>query len=361
MRTFLRRLAILDYLKRSRVPRTTGDILQHLRDADYVDSETSEPAALRLVQRDLNFLLGEVDEDGEPDNPFGLTVEQGPRRTLYWALEPWSDMRFDWERMPAFMALTLGMTGKHLAPILPAGTRDELAWFLEQAERRLSQAHRGLRPHHYGRLKDSVEFFQRGHALQAAPYDPLVLDTLYRAIILGRMLGFEYRSARGLSTYRVHVYGVAILLPKLYLVARKDDGKTLQTFLVHRIHSAWLEPGSARVDPGFNLRQWLESGEMEMYLDPADRDLYTLRLTFPSRTLRPGLLDDLRDSPISPDQTLTKDAQGNWHLTARVRRTVQLRHWLLSVADVARIDAPDCIRQDVKTLLHTILVQQKDT
>ncbi|RMF18054.1 MAG: WYL domain-containing protein, partial [Gammaproteobacteria bacterium] len=183
MDTFLRRLAILEFLSRAAQPRTTGEIIQHLRDGEYLDPRASDSTCQRLVQRDLNFLLGEEDEDGEALNPFGLVRERGERKTFRWQLDTGAGLRYDFEKMPSFIALTLGMTGKHLGPILPAQTQRELSGFLEQAERRLALESRRLSAHHYRRLKDAVEFSQRGHALRAAPYDPAVLDTCYRAII----------------------------------------------------------------------------------------------------------------------------------------------------------------------------------
>ncbi|RMF19623.1 MAG: WYL domain-containing protein, partial [Gammaproteobacteria bacterium] len=195
-------------------------------------------------------------------------------------------------------------------------------------------------------------------ALRAAPYDPAVLDTCYRAIITQKQLGFDYLRADGSERrYTVDVFGVAILLPKIYIVARKTGGEHLQTFLLHKIRHAWLENRPAHVPEDFSLHKWLADGHMEMYVDPSDRALHDLHLVFESP--RPGLIEDLRESPIAEDQTLECDTDGRWHLSARVRRTVQLRHWLMSVADVAYIDAPDIIRNDVMSWAERLLNRQK--
>ena len=59
MKTFLRRLEILNYLSSQRSPIDTSQILQHLLDAGYLDDQKQTNTLLRMIQRDMIFLLGE--------------------------------------------------------------------------------------------------------------------------------------------------------------------------------------------------------------------------------------------------------------------------------------------------------------
>src|SRR5690606_6102746 len=108
--------------------------------------EAAEPGQYRslqrLVQRDMQFLLGERDEDDNPDNDFGLRVTRGQSKTLLWQLDPFQALGFEFERMPAYMALTLAITRKHLSQILPASTQQELTRIFDQADRKLQQQER---------------------------------------------------------------------------------------------------------------------------------------------------------------------------------------------------------------------------
>ncbi|MCP5207033.1 MAG: WYL domain-containing protein [Hahellaceae bacterium] len=361
MDTFLRRLAILEYLRVSSKPRTTEEILQHLVDTDYLYDTVQHRSLLRTVQRDMLFLLGEMDE-GEPDNAFGLETEQGPGRTTLWRLDPYTDLHFDFEKMPQFMAMAFAMTRKHLKDILPKNTASELTRFFTQAESRLEQSEKSLSPKLYKRLNDSIEFYQRGQRLQAAPFEMEVLDTIYRGIIQGCQVAFNYRG----KEYRIHPYGVAILLPKLYLIGKKHEDAVathsssqadsgFRSFLINKIESIYVLPQQpALVPEDFRLKDYLEQGEMDVLLS-ADADSYvlTLRLSVPSHRL--NLLDDLSDSPISPDQQISEQDENVYLLQATVKRTVQLRNWLLSLADISEVVSPLIIRKDMVSYLQSAL------
>ncbi|ARU57866.1 transcriptional regulator [Oleiphilus messinensis] len=374
MQTFLRRLAILDYLKRVRTAKSTQDILYHLTATGYLLDDLEPKSLQRVVQRDLVFLRGGP-LNGEADNEFGLDVTPGVRRALLWQMEPYGLQSFDFEKMPKFLALAFSMVRKHLISIMPQNTVAELTAFFDHAEEKLALSENSLSPENYRRLKESIEFFQRGQRLQAAPINPETLDTIYRAIVKNRQVQFRYRS----KDYCVHPLGVAILLPKLYLIGTKVNGVDESTpvsrsgtgvrveyrnFLIHKIEDIYLSQNAAEIPDGFSLKQYLDEGHMDVLVDYRDTERYTLRLHLTIPSGRRGLLDDLRDSPISVDQIIAEretvhkqDGLEAYCLTATVRRTVQLRNWLLSLGSVATVIEPHVIRED---LLATVRDLQRN-
>ena len=154
MKTFLRRLEILNFLRSQHIAASTDSIVQHLENSGHLDSHQNQTKSIfRLIQRDLTFLLGEKPEEalsdvkantkGETnkeqltydsfddyDNDFGLGVEKGSGKSLLWKLSPYQQLNYDFERMPAFMALALTLSEKHLKQVLPSETRAELKNFL---------------------------------------------------------------------------------------------------------------------------------------------------------------------------------------------------------------------------------------
>lgn len=360
MDTFLRRLAILDYLRASAKSRSTEEVLQHLTQTDYLYEDAKNRSLLRTVQRDMKFLLGELD-DGEPSNSFGLETEPGPGRSIFWRLDPYTALQFDFEKMPQYMAVAFAMTRKHLKGVLPKNTASELTRFFTQAESRLEKSEKSLTPKLYKRLNDSIEFYQRGQSLQPAPFDMEVLDTIYRGIIQGKQLAFSYRG----KDYQIHPYGVAILLPKLYLVGKKNEdiqkyceqtaGVGFRSFLIHKIESIYvIHNQSASVPEDFKLKDYLEQGEMDVLIADDERR-YPMKLKICVPANRHNLIDDLNDSPISADQSIHQVADQHYLLTATVRRTVQLRNWLLSMGVVGEVIEPSIIRQDVISYLQDTL------
>lgn len=353
MKTFLRRISILELLRSNRTFLTTDEILVRLVNDGYLDEGLPHKTQMRVVQRDLNFLWGEEDEEGEADNEFGLQRIKGEGRTLKWRLDPYNDVSYDFEKMPQNMAIAFAMTEKHLSDLLPRNTHQELSRLFSAAESRLSQSNKAMTSKDFSRFKDAIEFYQRGQTLQAADFDMSILDTVYRAIIQQKQLGFEYRGKR----YKVHPLGVAILLPKLYLVAIKHGDlmseESSRNFLIHKIDSIWLESASAEVPEGFQLDRYLAQGNMDVLVDFQDATAYELELKVTPNNDR--LIEDLLESPISSDQKVEPLADGSTLIRASVKRSIQLRNWLLSVASVSEVLAPKEIRRDLATYLQQSL------
>ncbi|TNC80350.1 MAG: WYL domain-containing protein [Oleiphilus sp.] len=363
MQTFLRRLEILNFLAAQRAAKRTAVgtevIVEHLRDAGYLEASSEQRRSqFRLVQRDMQFLLGE-EFDGEAENDFGLQAERGDGKSLLWSLEPYQALHYDFERMPAYMALAMHISQKHLKQVIPRQARQELALLFDGAESKLQKTEKKLSKKHYRRLTNAVEFYQRGQSLQAPEYQPAVLDQIYQAILLGRRIDIRYQTRDGLKDYNLHPYGVAIMLPKLYLIARKTDAPDLdeasenpysdagfRSFLIHRIESVLISPFSNHVPNTFELKYYLEQGYMDVLIDPNDRGMYQLelQLNLPPHS---NLAQDLQDSPVSKDQVLTSAGNGSWTLNATVRRTVQIRNWLLSLGPQAKVQAPAILKQDL--------------
>jgi len=363
MQTFLRRLEILNYLasrQNARLgPVGTEQILQHLLDTGYLEVEGNKARSqFRLIQRDLNFLLGDQDEEGDYDNDFGLVMQRGQSKSLLWSLQPYQQLTYDFERMPAYMALALSLSQKHLKQVLPGSTQRELSQVFSSAQSRLEKSERKLSAKHYLRLTDSVEFYQRGQSLRTPEFDMQILDKIYQAILLGRRIDIAYRTASGAKSYSLDPYGVAIMLPKLYLVAKKVgetgegpesshvDDAGFRSFLLHKIETIELSRFANQVPEDFQLRAYLEEGNMDVLLDSRDPNSYALKLEIKGEHIS-GLLQDLRESPISSDQALSESDHGVWLLQASVKRTVQLRNWLMALGDQAKVIEPGIIIDDL--------------
>ena len=368
MLTFLRRLEILNFLKSKHSSVGSEKILQHLIDAGYLDlNEAKQKSQFRLIQRDLAFLLGAESETeaGEFDNDFGLLVERGLGKSRHWRLDPYQQLNYDFERMPAFMALALSVTQKHLKQVLPSSTQHELKRIFLNAEAKLQKSEQKLSPIHYQRLSNSVEFFQRGQRLQAPHFDMHILDTIYRAILQGKRVNISYRAQTATKEYELHPFGVAIMLPKLYLVGKKhediqketddkENNHNFRSFLIHKIEDITLSRQGNNVPESFRIRDYLDEGNMDVFLDYSDNTKHTLILTLSTTQHKSNLISDLKESPISTSQSLTQINTNTWQLKAEVRRTIQLKNWLLSLGSQATVLSPDIIRNDLIQALDAI-------
>ncbi|WP_416397852.1 helix-turn-helix transcriptional regulator [Allohahella sp. A8] len=370
MQTFVRRLAILDYLRRTTVPRSTEAILAHLQDQGYLEEsdEQRRNSQLRVVQRDLKFLLGDDpgffdadpaeadDELEEPLNPFGLRSVPAAGKGRAWMLDPLDRQRFDFEKMPGYLAVAFAMTAKHLSNLLPQSTLNEMTAFFAEAERVLQRSERKLAPQHYLRLRDSIEFYQRGQSLESPDFDMRWLDTIYQAIIRAQQIELVYSVSASngstTKTYRLSPLGVVLMLPKLYLVSLNEAGE-FRHFLLHRIRRVELLRENF-ADEDFSLQAYLDAGHMDVFIDDSDRGDYDLVLAI-KRQQGDKLIEDLSDYPLNATQSVTLESASEAIVRVRVRRTIQLRNWILSLGSRATVLQPEIIRQDIRSVLTASL------
>jgi predicted DNA-binding transcriptional regulator YafY len=245
-----------------------------------------------------------------------------------------------------------------LKQVLPSDTQNVLKSIFQDAQQKLLKQEKSVSPKHYQRLTNAVEFFQRGQQLKAADFDLDILNRIYSAILNRKKIALSYHSQGQLKDYEVHPFGVAIMLPKIYLVAKKEGDmekgdEAFRSFLVHKIESLHLSKQPNEVPEDFELKCYLEQGNMDVLLHHTDLEYYNLVLEINSYQ-QSNLLLDLRDSPIATDQTLTEASPGKWRLTATVRRTIQLRNWLLTLGPQARIIKPQVIKEDLVHYLRSI-------
>jgi predicted DNA-binding transcriptional regulator YafY len=373
MKTFLRRLEILNFLRSQHAPVSTDAIVNHLQNTGHLDAHQNQKKSLfRLIQRDLNFLLGDKSDDTESfnnkeqltydsfdefDNDFGLSVEKGAGKSLLWQLSPYQKLNYDFERMPAFMALALSLSEKHLKQVLPSETQTELKNLFENAHNKLIKSEQKLSSRHYQRLSQSVEFFQRGQRLQAASFEPNILDTIYRAILLGKRISISYQRGETIQDYDLHPYGVVIMLPKLYLVAKKQESlleeQAFRSFLVHKINDITISQYANQVPDNFNLQQFLDAGHMDVFLSYDDQESHTLVLEI-NTAKSSNLIEDLKENPLSADQELIQIDIGTWRLSTTVKRTIQLRNWLMALGNQAKIVSPKLIQDDLLEAVEAI-------
>jgi len=386
MTSFLRRLSILEYLRSSRQPKSTEDILSHLINSGYLDEEQKTSAQMRLVQRDMKFLYGDdpgdrsernsddvdnryiqnnqdgADDEGEEENTneLGLICKRGPGKSWLWSLDPYNQRRFDYEKMPHYMAMAFAMTKKHLSTLLPRNTLTELDIFFSRANDKLQKTANQLSNPSYIRLKEAVAFYQRGQRLQAADYDIEHLDSVYRAILRQKQITLMYRN----KAYQLHPLGVAILLPKIYLVALKDedihsgisfDNASYRHFLLHKIDSIQIEEKAAIILDGFTLQNYLEQGYMDVLIDPDDNQQYSVSIMIRPKYNASNLLTDLSENPLHKNQSIIQEGENEYLMRASLRRTIQLRNWIINLGEECEVLEPAILRHDVADYMSKAL------
>jgi predicted DNA-binding transcriptional regulator YafY len=312
--TALRYIEILKLVPPLPKATTTGEIRSKL-------AEGGIEVGLRTIQRDLENLSA----------PFALSSASGKPAK-------WSCMG-DPVQIPALdphTALTLRIVEQYARRMLPPATVEFLGPHTRAAEALLGSAPG------FAAWLDKVRILPRGFALLPPACKPGVQATVYDALLEGKRLRMKYRAraSEGPQEYEVNPLGLVLRDQLAYLVCTLWDYSTLKHLVLHRIEEASLFDRAATVPVGFNLDDYIRSGEFGY---PESGRMVLLKVLFDAYTAK-----HLDETPLEEHQTLKPAANGRVMLTARVLDTADLRWWLRAFGSAVEVLAPKSLREEFR-------------
>lgn len=279
---------------------------------------------LRTVQRDLKELM-EV---------FPVAAKQGKPISWRWDRDA---MSFDIPGMDRTGALTLKMVSAFMARLLPKSCLESLTPNLRRANAILDEL--GGKSH--GDWPDKVRVVPRTQPLLPPVVDAEILDVVYESLFRDRRFKAMYlrRGEEDPVDYTVNPLGLIASDPVLYLVATLWNYEDIKLLAVHRFQSAEMMFEASRKPKGFKLDSYLESGALGFPL--SEQKTITLKALFGAYAAT-----HLYESPLSQNQTLTNQEDGDVLVEAEVLDTYQLRWWLLSFGDQVEVLSPKSLRKE---------------
>lgn len=293
-----------------------------LRDADF-------PVTSRTVQRDLVELSAvfplAVDDR---EKPFGWS----------WQRDASS---FDLPGLSIPEALTLTLVEQHLRDQLPPSALNALQPRFQSAARILASADGSAMSKAWLKKVRTIAPLQ--------PLLPPVIDdycqrTVYLALMQDQRLRLHYkkRDAAAVTVYEaVHPLGIVQKGKLIYLVCMLSDYDDVRTLALHRVQQAHLIYEPARRKPGFDLDQFIASGEFGFKTG----EPIVLRATF-----QRAVGEHLFETPLSFDQVLEAAEDGALSLTATVPSTRTLVFWLTGFGPAVVVHAPAQLRAEMKEI-----------
>lgn len=317
--SLLRQWNMLRLVPRAPHSISAGELYDRLRALEF-------PVTKRTVERDLNELSQvfplAVDYDSKP---YG-----------------WSWLRdassFDLPGLSLPEALTLTLVEQHLRHHLPPSTVEALQPHFASAQRALSTVDGSTQSKAWLNKVRSV-----------APQQPLkpprmIEDcqrVVYRALMEDRQLRLHYlkRDAQEATLYAaVHPLAIVQRGGLIYLVCMFGAYEDVRTIALHRVQQAEALYEPARAKPGFDLDDYIASGQFGVIAGAPVR----LHAVF-SRAAG----EHLYETPLGDDQELTAGPDGRLHLRATVPNTRALVWWLLGFGDGVVIEEPAALRAEL--------------
>ncbi len=323
--TLMRQWQMLRLIPRHPAKVCTTELMQHLSDEGFGTTQ-------RTLQRDL-IRFSDIYPliCDERSKPFG------------WSWMKNADV-MDIPGMDSHTALAFWLAEKHLEPLLPKVTSDRLQAHFRAATHLLDQlpVTQGMPA-----WRNKVRVLQRGPNLIAPTINEDVQTQLYDALLRQRRLMITYfpRTDNGEKNYEVNPLGLVFKDGIGYLVCSLWDYSDIRLLVLHRVNKAEILEKTATVPDGFNLDDYIASGELDF---PQGKTI-KLRALFSS-----SAAFHLSERPLSEDQCIVEQENHHMLVSATVQDTAELRWWLLGFGDQVEVLKPMPLRRSMAEIADSM-------
>lgn len=233
-------------------------------------------------------------------------------------------------------ALSLALVEDAIRPLLPGGMLRALEprfRFARQKLEGLAEDNRTVR------WLDKVASVSPDLSLQPPDTPEHIRETLQEALLQERQLRCRYYSAHSDRERELVLNPLALVQrgPVTYLIGTAPPYADCRQYALHRFRHVEVLSTAAQGLRDFDLQAYLDSNALQFGS--------TARIRLQA-WLSDGLARLLRETPLSPDMTLEKLADG-YRLQATISDTWQLQWWILSQGDALVVEAPQELRERI--------------
>ena len=241
-------------------------------------------------------------------------------------------------------AMSLHLVEDLLTPLLPAALLDSLRPRFQQARTKLDSL---SKDHPNSRWLDKVRHVQPTLPLLPPTIAEGVLETVQEGLLTDRQLEIEYQRSgdEEVQSLRLHPLGLVQRGPVTYLVATAFTYTDVRLYAVHRIGQVKVLAQPSRRPEGFSLDAYIAQGALQF----GNGEM--IRLV---ARVSPWLADILTETPLAADQELKRVGE-EFHLTATINDSWQLRWWILSQGQGITVLEPKALRKEIAGELQNTL------
>ncbi len=289
-----------------RIPRrrytSAAELQAQLRD-------TGIDRSLRTVQRTLQFLVQHFDIECRDDSkPYGYRWKESAAGILIPSLG-------------RNEALVLSLAERFLRNLVPSGTLPSLETVLASANDRIG------RDELQKQWLDKVRYAYPTPLLIPPPIRQQTLDIVTECLYSNHKMRVEYTNRLGETReFVVLPLGLVSRAQVLYAIVKFEEGNTPYRLALHRMDSvqattlAFVPPADFDIDETIATYGFSPGSQEQVKLD-----FY----------INEGPGQHLTESRLAEDQTYEL-IDGQYHVAATVRDSVELRHWLRGFGDEIR-------------------------
>ncbi len=321
--TLIRYLTMLSLIPRQPRKIDTERIKQHLEAHQYSIS-------LRSIQRDLNKLSETFPLLSDSARPQGWSWKANANPFSLPTLDPQT-------------ALTFYMVEQHMSSLLPEVTLSYLQPWFDAAAGVLSGQSNGL-----SSWPEKIRVLPQGLPRLSPPIDSEIHASVSQAVLSEKQIQMTYKSvgADAPWTKTLSPLGLVVRGGVIYLLCASVEYDEIRQFNLQRIQSVEILESPVIRPDGFNIDCIIADGSMGIKLSARKISL---------EAYFSGYIGTfLAESPISEDQTLIDEEDGDICLRATVPDTFELRQWLKSFGDEVIVTRPASLRREFREIAEAM-------
>jgi len=234
-------------------------------------------------------------------------------------------------------ALALKLVERFLLQHLPRSVTVQLEAQFREASRVLGE----LAPQPRRTWADKLHFESPTQPLLPPRIDPEVLREVLEALLRDHQLRIRYKDGEK----GPKIINPLVLVqrgPVTYLVCNFEGYQDVRLLALHRMRSAEHVESPAIVPRGFKFKDYLASGALGFGNGE--------KITLEARFLGNAVIR-IKETPLSTDQEILSEGEGEAHVRATVVDTPQLKWWICSLGETVEVLKPTGLRSAVSTRL----------
>ena len=320
--SFKRRINILQMLKRyDDGTITIPEIIKRLA------AQGIEDIKYKNIERDMTYL----------STLYNIYCDVSVRPFEWW----WDgEDSIDIPGMGRNSALTFKLAKQYLDPLLPKNTLKHLQPKFRQSKKVLS----GKGKEKEKKWIDKIRVVPRLLEQIPAKISTQVQEAVYQALYEEKMLKITYHAVLTETTSTRNIHPLALLYRGISteLLACEENDDQVKRFILNRIKKATVQIQSIKTPEEFNIDKFIQ--ESLGFPGTCQEILFKAKLTGFACT-------NVIEMPLSKFQTIEKINDNEIIVTATVRDTVDLTHWIFSLGSSITVLEPEFLKEDVAQMI----------
>jgi predicted DNA-binding transcriptional regulator YafY len=322
---------------------STAELVEIVNSRKIEQGEFKREVSSRTIQRDMNALMSAnfpivyLKDERDPRKLSSSYSATEGERPGGWAYT--SKHQLPVFGMDQYVALSIYMAYKYLAPVMAPAMLEHLEPYVCKAEEKLEEHRSTIVSSWRDKVRISTSVFYQ----QPAKVDPEVEEIIYKATLNEKMFeGYFYNKVEGTTNkHRFSPLGIIHRDKATYLITTFDGGKKIHQLPFHRFTRLSSFTAKVKVPENFNI---------EDYTHHREGSVEVFRALITNETAEHYI-----ETPLDKSQVIEESDRNGWKIiTATLPITLAFKYFILSYQAEVIVQEPSSMRDWMKDKIHNM-------